>query len=94
VQNFLKYCVKNGVIDINPFTGLDLSKYGAAPTETYAFSSEDLVTIFTYDWMPQERLYLSLLATTGMRPSEVGNLTWERFNDTEHNGIKFSPTAP
>ena len=89
VQNFLKYCVENGVIDINPFTGLDLSKYGAAPTETYAFSSEDLETIFSYDWMPQERLYLSLLATTGMRPSEVGNLTWERFNDTEHKGIKF-----
>ena len=27
---------------------------------------------------------MSLLATTGMRPSEVGNLTWERFNDTEY----------
>jgi integrase len=39
--------------------------------------------------MPQERLFLSLLATTGMRPSEVGNLTWERFNDTEYADIRF-----
>ena len=89
VQNFLKYCVENGIIDINPFTGLDLSKYGTSSAETYAFSNEDLETIFTYDWMPQERLFLSLLATTGMRPSEVGNLTWEQFNDTEYPGIRF-----
>lgn len=27
VQNFLKYCVENGVIEPSPFTGLDLSKY-------------------------------------------------------------------
>ena len=24
-----------------------------------------------------------------MRPSEVGNLTWERFNDTEYEGVRF-----
>ena len=89
VQNFLKYCVENGVIDLNPFTGLDLSKYGKAPAETYAFSNKDLRAIFTHCWMPQERLFLSLLATTGMRPSEVGNLTWERFNDTEYDDIRY-----
>ena len=35
VQNFLKYCLENGLIDINPFTGLDLSKYGEASEQTY-----------------------------------------------------------
>ena len=89
VQNFLKYCLENGFIDTNPFTGLDLSKYGEASEETYAFSREDLKKIFSYDWEPQERLFLSILATTGMRPSEVGNLTWERFNDTEYAGIRY-----
>ncbi|MDB2518814.1 hypothetical protein N9X54_01175 [Planktomarina temperata] len=89
VQNFLKYCLENGFIDVNPFTGLDLSKYGEASEETYAFSREDLKNIFSYDWKPQERLFLSILATTGMRPSEVGNLTWERFNDTEYAGIRY-----
>jgi integrase len=89
VQNFLKYCVENGLIDTNPFIGLDLSKYGQASEETYPFSREDLNAIFSYDWKPQERLFLSILATTGMRPSEAGNLTWERFNDTEYEGIRF-----
>ena len=27
-----------------------------------------------------------------MRPSEAGNLTWERFNDTEHEGISYFTT--
>ena len=27
-----------------------------------------------------------------MRPSEAGNLTWERFNDTEHEGIRYFTT--
>ncbi|MDB4841651.1 hypothetical protein OAH73_03610 [Planktomarina sp.] len=35
---------------------------------------------------------LSILATTGMRPSEAGNLTWERFNDTEHERISYFTT--
>ena len=39
--------------------------------------------------MPQKHLFLPLLATTGMRSSEEGNLTWERFNDTEDDDIRY-----
>ena len=92
VQSLLKYCVQRGYIDVNPFLSLDLSKYGEQPEETYPYSKEELITIFSYDWKPQERLLLSILATTGMRPTEAGNLTWERFNDTEHKGIRFVTT--
>jgi|TARA_B110000046_G_scaffold181897_1_gene214901 hypothetical protein len=28
-----------------------------------------------------------------MRPSEVGNMTWERFNDTEYAGIRYITTT-
>ncbi len=92
VQNLLKFCVEMGYININPFRDLDLRNYGEKPKETYPYSMEELRTIFTYDWKPQERLLLSILATTGMRPSEAGNMTWERFNDTEHKGIRFFTT--
>jgi len=91
-QNLLRYCVESGYIDINPFRGLDIAKYGEQSKETYVYSSEELTKIFKHDWSPQERLLLSILATTGMRPSEAGNLTWERFNSTEHNGIRFFTT--
>jgi integrase len=85
VQNLLKYCVECGYLDANPFRGLDLSKYGAVAAETYPYSLEELKLIFAHDWEQSDRLLLSILATTGMRPSEVGNLTWERFNCTEYN---------
>ena len=92
VQSLLKYCVQRGYIDVNPFLSLDLSKYGEQSKETYPYSKEELTAIFSHDWEPQERLLLSILATTGMRPSEAGNMTWERFNDTEHKGIRFVTT--
>ena len=92
VQNLLKFCRERGYIDINPFVDLDISKYGKASEQTYPYSREELNTIFAHDWGPQERLLLSILATTGMRPSEAGNMTWERFNDTEHKGIRFLST--
>ena len=69
-----------------------MSKYGEQSEETYPYITEELTTIFSYDWKPQERLLLSILATTGMRPTEAGNMTWERFNDTEHKGIRFVTT--
>jgi integrase len=92
VQNLLKFCVEMGYININPFRDLDLRNYGGKSKETYRYSMEELRNIFAYDWKPQERLLLSILATTGMRPSEAGNMTWERFNDTEHKGIRFFTT--
>ena len=92
VQNLLKFCRERGYIDVNPFVDLDISKYGKASEQTYPYSREELRTIFAHDWGPQERLLLSILATTGMRPSEAGNMTWERFNDTEHKGIRFLST--
>ena len=93
VQNLLKYCVENGYIQNNPFGDLDLKKYGKEAEETYPYTSEEMTTIFKYNWNEQERLLLSIVATTGMRSSEVGNMTWERFNDTEYAGIRYITTT-
>jgi integrase len=92
VQALLKYCVQRDYIQSNPFRDLDLKKVGQSPKETYPFEMSEMWAIFAHDWNPQDRLLLSILATTGMRPSEAGNLTWERFNDTEHEGIRYFTT--
>jgi len=92
VQDLLKYCVQRDYIQSNPFRGLDLKKVGKPSEETYPFEMSELRAIFAHDWNPQDRLLLSVVATTGMRPSEAGNLTWERFNDTEHEGIRYFTT--
>ena len=92
VQDLLKYCVQRDYIQLNPFHNLDLKTLGQQPEVTYEFEKSELRAIFAHDWNPQDRLLLSILATTGMRPSEAGNLTWERFNDTEHEGIRYFTT--
>ena len=93
VQNLLKYCVESGYIQANPFGYLDLKKYGKEAEETHTYTSKDITTIFNHNWNEQDRLLLSIVATTGMRPSEVGNMTWERFNDTEYAGIRYITTT-
>jgi integrase len=93
VQNLLQYCVRSGYIETNPFRDLDLKKYGKEAEETYPYTSEEIASIFNHNWNEQDRLLLSIVATTGMRPSEVGNMTWERFNDTEYAGIRYITTT-
>ena len=93
VQHLLQYCVRSGYIEVNPFRELDLKNYGKEAEETLTYTSQELTTIFVHDWGEQDRLLLSIIATTGMRPSEVGNMTWERFNDTEYDGIRYITTT-
>ena len=93
VQHLLQYCVRSGYIEVNPFRELDLKNYGKEAEETLTYTSQELTTIFAHDWGEQDRLLLSIIATTGMRPSEVGNMTWERFNDTEYDGIRYITTT-
>ena len=93
VQHLLQYCVRSGYIEVNPFRELDLKNYGKEAEETLTYTSKELTTIFAHDWGEQDRLLLSIIATTGMRPSEVGNMTWERFNDTEYDGIRYITTT-
>lgn len=92
VQVLLKHCVERDYIQSNPFRDLDLSRLGKVSDTWEPYALSELKRIFAYDWPEQDRLLLSLCATTGMRPTEVGNLTWERFNDTEHEGIRYFST--
>ena len=88
-QTFIKFCVRKGYMDSNPFRDIDVRKYGVPTKNYHAFSKEDLRNIFSYDWPEQERLFLSILVTTGMRLTEVATLTWERFSDAEYQGIRY-----
>ena len=92
VQVLLKHCVERDYIQSNPFRDLDLSRLGKVSDEWESYARSELKSICAYDWSAQDRLLLTLCATTGMRPTEVGNLTWERFNDTEHEGIRYFST--
>ena len=87
--SFLTYCIKKDHVSYNTFKGAELNKYGKVTKNYLPYSSEELFTIFNYAWEPQERLLLSILVTTGMRLTEAASLTWERYNDTEFQGIRY-----
>jgi integrase len=89
VSQFLTFCVRKGYLDTNPFTGASLSKFGKESVSYQPYTNEELCLIFRQDWEPQERLLLSILVTTGMRLTEAASLTWERYNDTEFQGIRY-----
>ena len=89
VSQFLTFSVRKGYLDTNPFTGASLSKFGKESVSYQPYTNEELCLIFKQDWEPQERLLLSILVTTGMRLTEAASLTWERYNDTEFQGIRY-----
>ena len=89
VSLMLKYCVRRGYIEVNTFQGIGMKEYGKTSQPWLPFTLQELHNIFDYNWGEQERLLLSIVATTGMRLTEAGMLTWERFNDTEIKGVRY-----
>jgi len=65
----------------NPFKGINYKRLGREADKHLAFKADELHAIFRHNWKPQERLFLQILVTTGMRLSEVGNMTWERYHE-------------
>ena len=79
VSAFLTDCEKKGFIDVNPFSNLKLSEYGKAAVKFKPFSEDELVALFSQKIEGDDRLCLSLLATTGMRLDEVALLKKEQI---------------
>jgi integrase len=89
MSKMFSFLIKRGYVKSNPFVGLDLKNYGTKTKSYLPYTSEELFTIFRHNWEPQERLLLSIMITTGMRLNEAGTLTWDRYNDTEYQGIRY-----
>jgi len=89
VSLMLKFCVRKGYIRSNEFAGVSVKDYGKKTVSWLAYEPSEMLIIFDHDWSTQERLLLCIIATTGMRLSEAGMLTWERFNDTEYDGVRY-----
>lgn len=89
VSRFFNHLVEKGHLKVNPFARISLGKRGVATRHYENFTREQLFTVFDHDWSEEDRLFLSILATTGMRSWEAASLTWEQYNDTEFQGIRY-----
>ncbi|TQM93774.1 tyrosine-type recombinase/integrase [Roseinatronobacter monicus] len=73
------------VLATHPFHSVNLAEYGKKSRSYSPFTTEELHTLFSQKMLPQDRLILSILITTGMRLDEAALLTWEQIR--EHDGI-------
>jgi integrase len=87
LRKFFKFCIERGYVKINPLADIDVGRRGMPGQTHLNYTKDELHTIFSHNWKPQERLLLSILITTGMRLSEAANLSWERFSE-DHDGIQ------
>ena len=92
MRQLCRYLCDYEIIESNPFLGFETKKFGKKSEAWLPYTKEELFEIFNYDWAEQEYLLLSILITTGMRLNEATSLTWERFNDTEFQGIRYFTT--
>ena len=74
ISSVLKYAIRQGVIEINPASGLDLKPYGAAQKKRKPFNNEMLMRLFSLDLPDEIRLLWSILISTGMRLDEAALL--------------------
>ena len=96
LKDYLTFCgsfvtalVEQGAIDDNPFASLNLKQRGQSEKHWQRFTKDDLYKLFAHKWDSQVRLLLSILVTTGMRLEEAVALTWDRYNDTDYEGIRY-----
>lgn len=78
ISGMLTKAEQRGLIDSNPFTNLKLADYGRASQPWAPFEPEEMTKIFGQNMRAQERLILTVLATTGARLDEIALLEWSQ----------------
>lgn len=91
VSAMLGWAERKGYIEQNPFVQLDLKEYGSASKAWLPFSWEELVDIFAQEILSEDRLALTLLATTGARLDEIALLEWSQIK--QEHGITYIDLA-
>ena len=87
ISAMLGWAERKGYIEQNPFVQLDLKEYGSASKAWLPFSWVELVDIFAQEILSEDRLALTLLATTGARLDEIALLKWSQIK--QEHGITY-----
>lgn len=83
LQSFFSYCKKQCYISTNPCVKVQLPTL--VKNDPKAYTPEDVafaINLFK-DKYPDVHLYVCLAAFTGIRPAELGKLTWQSFDMDE-----------
>ncbi len=80
VKAMLRWAERKGYIERNPLVELDLKEYGRKSESWLPFTWQELKDIFAQDMLKEDRLALTLLATTGARLDEIALLDWSQVH--------------
>ena len=83
---------KLGIIEASPFINLSLEEYGKPPEPYLPFDPDELAAIFAQEMPVDDRLALTLLATTGARLDEIALLEWSQVQ--RETGITYLDFRP
>ncbi|MDU8928396.1 DUF6538 domain-containing protein [Alisedimentitalea sp. MJ-SS2] len=83
VGTMLTWCEEHDLIEDHKLRNLRLSDYGYPGRPWKPFPTEDLEKIFSQELPVQERLCMSLLATTGARLDEIALLRWHQVKQRD-----------
>lgn len=78
LKTVFKKAMEDGKIERNPCSGIEIPKY--KPSEKRALLDTEKEAIRNADLTPTERLFVSLLYTYGLRPSEALALEYSDFS--------------
>ena len=82
-RSMFEFGIRHRHLQQNPFSGLRLSSYGAAPQSYLPLEKDELHKLFSQPMKDHERLALTLLLTTGMRLDEVALLRGDQIKTNE-----------
>ena len=88
-SQFMKYWVREGIAENNPFLGADLKNLGANEVaKSYQpFEKAELTKLFSMPMPAEDKLLLSILTVTGMRLDEAALLRWDQVR--KEDGIRY-----
>lgn len=93
VSAFLTWCEQEGHIQENPLVNMKLSNFGKKSLPYLPFEPDELRGLFDQEMAEQDRLCLTILATTGARLDEIALLTWDQIK-TDFGGLMYLDLRP
>lgn len=88
IKSFYEYKLKNGLVDVSPARGLQLlkveKKVQVPFSEKEIESLLDNLEVFPNDFIGlRDRLIIELLYSTGVRRSELTNISWDDIDENQ-----------
>ena len=86
LKNIFQLSLEQGHIKYKPWTDLKIADKGRPPQDRLTFSDYHMMEIFKLDLSKQERLLMSILASTGCRLDEAALLEWPDIKEQKQEG--------